>query len=135
MFLFLSLVQVIMRGSLCDNKLFLNLLIAFNLVPLALGTVSIAFFEEKMLVPLLTVVLSSLGILITYSIWYAEKNVLDKLKMFWVVMFSISRVGAYIFKTEHWPYQDIITNVDLMAYFPLLIVFYQTQLKSMRGEK
>ena len=137
LFLILGFVQIVFKGSLLVNRLFFNLLIGLNFVPILVSLVSVALFDAHILASTIGVLVSSLGIVTVYSIWYAKKdakNILDKLKLFWVILFSISKAGSFVFKIQHWPYQDIMTHVDLIAYVPLLVVFYYPEVQKLRGK-
>jgi len=138
LFLALAFVQIIIRSSLLGSRLFFILLIAFSIVPSMVSLIPFAFGVTNLSFLLVGKVVSSLGILIVYSIWYLkkdEKNMLDNLKLFWVILFSIRMVASSVFKIQHWPYQEVVMHFDLIAFVPLLIAFYYSELQSLIEER
>jgi len=125
-FILSSFVLLIFNGSTLYDKKNLILMLVFLLIPI-IGFGVQSLFLTSPLILLVTSIISDIGILIVYTIKYSNKSrkiLLDIFKLLWVYLLCITHLTSFIFKLQHWPYQNEISNLAGIGYIPLIIVFY-----------
>lgn len=128
-----TFVHIVANSQLISDKHYYSIIICFVILQ-GLGALLPHFVEFNSIATSLSMILiGSIGMLVTYIIRYknkSEKRLLDKLKMFWVALSTICGLLSYILQIQHWPYQELISNIDLIAYVPMVFTFYYLGIKN-----
>lgn len=131
-FTFLAYIQIVANGTiLVSNKYLIPIIILF-ITPFAVALLMTATDKYSLTILLITNFIAYFGVITIYLIRFLNKStkqLLDIMKLIWVVFFCITEIVSFIFKAQHWPYQDFFTSIEYIAFIPMTIVFYYSGIK------
>lgn len=130
---FIALLQLIANSRLLTDIRYMLPIFILLFLPYLISR-GIAIYSNTPEIPLHNYVFwfASFLILVIYFIRFYNKNnkqLLDKLKLFWVALVCILEPLNDLSIKYGWSYYELIAQMDLIAFIPMIFVFYMSGIR------
>ena len=126
-FILFSFLLLIINSKLISDKSYLVPLIIATLLPILPLLVSIITDTTSLILLIIIKTTSALAVIAIYSHRFfnkANRAIFDHIKLYWVYITGLVTLVSFIFKVHHWPYQDEIEMIGIVATCILISYFY-----------
>ena len=138
-FTLIAFLQLIISGNLVYNKKYILPIIGIHLISVVYNFTILNFHLKFSLIHLLcSQVISGIIIVTIYYKWFSSKkykNLLDRLKLIWVILLEIQLFLKIVFKIMHWPKFNYLNYIDLIVLIPMIFILYKKILSGSLPER